>query len=78
MFERHVSSISSYWDPYYDQHLMLDKIALNLLYIQTSSDVDRGWILATHEIKDQLSSLQSNGNKKEVCFAEQIVRVVVK
>lgn len=45
---------------------MLDKIALNLLYIQTSSDVDRGWILTTNEIKDQLNSLQSNGNKKEV------------
>lgn len=56
----------SYWDPYYDQHLMLDKIALNMLYIQTSSDVDRGWILTTNEIKDQLNSLQSNGNKKEV------------
>ncbi|XP_037032551.1 sorting nexin-17 [Bradysia coprophila] len=56
---------SSYWDPYYDQHLMLDKIALNLLYIQTSSDVDRGWILTTNEIKDQLNVLQANGNKKE-------------
>lgn len=46
---------------------MSDKIALNLLYIQTSSDVDRGWILTTNEIKDQLNILQSNGNKKEVC-----------
>lgn len=47
---------------------MLDKIALNLLYIQTSSDVDRGWILTTNEVKDQLDALQSNGNKKEVCL----------
>lgn len=47
---------------------MLDKIALNLLFIQTSSDVDRGWILTTNEIKDQLNSLQSNGNEKEVRF----------
>ncbi len=46
---------------------MLDKIALNLLYIQTSSDVDRGWILTTNDIKDQLNDLQLNGNKKEVC-----------
>lgn len=44
---------------------MPDNIALNLLYILTLSDVERGWIITTNEIRDQLSSLQSRGNKKE-------------
>lgn len=55
----------SYWDPCYDQQLMQDKIALNLLYIQTVSDIEYDWIIATKDIKDQLTNLQERGNKKE-------------
>lgn len=55
----------NYWDPQYDLELMHDKIALNLLYIQTLSDVERGWIIASNDIKDQLSTLQARGNKRD-------------
>ncbi|XP_055692979.1 sorting nexin-17 [Lutzomyia longipalpis] len=55
----------NYWDPCYDLELMRDSIALNLLFIQTLSDVERGWILTTKEARDQLTKLQTHGNKKE-------------
>lgn len=44
---------------------MTDSIALNVLYILTLSDVERGWILATHEQREQLHKLQQSGNKRE-------------
>lgn len=56
----------SYWDPRYDLQLMQDNIALNLLYIQTVSDIECDWIIATQDVKDQMASLQDRGNKKEV------------
>lgn len=56
----------SYWDSSYDQYLMQDSIALNLLYILTLSDIERGWIITPNEIQDQLNILQARGNKKEV------------
>lgn len=55
----------NYWDPCYDLELMLEKISLNLLYIQALSDIERGWIVTTKDIRDQLSNLQARGNKKE-------------
>ncbi|XP_037915888.1 sorting nexin-17 isoform X2 [Hermetia illucens] len=55
----------SYWDPRYDLQLMQDNIALNLLYIQTVSDIECDWIIATQDVKDQMASLQDRGNKKE-------------
>lgn len=54
-----------FFDPCYDLELMRDKVALNLLYIQTVSDVERGWVVADAEQKEELSGLQSRGNKKE-------------
>ncbi|XP_055372640.1 sorting nexin-17 [Condylostylus longicornis] len=54
-----------YWDPCYDIQLMQDKIALNLLYIQTVSDIEKDWIIVSPDIKAQLRSLQDRGNKKE-------------
>uniref|UniRef100_A0A1B0DJZ4 Uncharacterized protein n=1 Tax=Phlebotomus papatasi TaxID=29031 RepID=A0A1B0DJZ4_PHLPP len=44
---------------------MRDNIALNLLFIQTLSDIERGWILTTKEARDELTNLQAHGNKKE-------------
>lgn len=44
---------------------MADNIALNVLYILTLSDVERGWILATGEQREQLHKLQHAGNKRE-------------
>lgn len=44
---------------------MRDRIALNLLYIQTVSDIEKGWIVASLDTKEQLANLQARGNKKE-------------
>jgi sorting nexin-17 len=43
-----------------------DRVALNLLYTQAIWEVERGWVLATKDIRNKLSSLQSRGEKKEV------------
>lgn len=45
---------------------MQDSIAMNVLYILTNSDIERGWILATNECKNQLQTMQTKGNKKDV------------
>ncbi|GFG30468.1 hypothetical protein Cfor_09310 [Coptotermes formosanus] len=55
----------SYWDPGYDLELMSNQVALNLLYVQTVADVERGWVLSSKEMKQQLASLQARGAKKE-------------
>lgn len=55
----------NYWDPNYDLDLMRDKIALNLLYIQSISDIERGWAIASPETRQCLSSPQVSGNKHE-------------
>lgn len=55
----------SYWDPSYDLELMSDKVALNLLYVQTVADVEKGWILSSKETQKHLASLQARGAKKE-------------
>lgn len=43
-------------------------MGLNLLYMQTVQDVERGWVLTNHEIQRQLAALQAKGAKKEVLF----------
>lgn len=45
---------------------MQDSIALNMLYILTLSDCDRGWIICNSTVKEELATLKANGNKKEV------------
>ncbi|XP_019880350.2 sorting nexin-17 [Aethina tumida] len=55
----------SYWDISYDLDLMNDPIALNLLYFQTVSDIERNWILCTKEVKSQLTNLQVKLAKRE-------------
>lgn len=44
---------------------MTDPVALNLLYIQTVSDIERGWILCTKEVKSQLAHFQARLSKRE-------------
>lgn len=44
---------------------MSHKISLNLLYVQTLSDVERGWVQANQDTRRQLALLQSRGAKKE-------------
>uniref|UniRef100_A0A671RGC4 Sorting nexin-17 n=1 Tax=Sinocyclocheilus anshuiensis TaxID=1608454 RepID=A0A671RGC4_9TELE len=56
----------SYWDTAYDSDVMDDRVGLNLLYAQTVSDIERGWILVNKEQHRQLKSLQEKGSKKEV------------
>lgn len=55
----------NFWDSSYDLDLMRDKIALNLLYIQAVSDLERGWLIANSEHLECLSSLHVSGKKIE-------------
>ena len=55
----------SSWDPKIDEELMQSKITLNLLYVQTLCDVERGWVQASNETKRQLAQMQSRGAKFE-------------
>lgn len=45
--------------------LMSDPVALNLLYVQTVSDIERGWIFCSRETKTQLANLQVLLAKRE-------------
>uniref|UniRef100_A0A182WF87 PX domain-containing protein n=1 Tax=Anopheles minimus TaxID=112268 RepID=A0A182WF87_9DIPT len=56
---------TGYWDPCYDVELMRDRIALNLLYIQALSDVERGWIVTSRDLNEQLTNMQARGSKSE-------------
>lgn len=58
--------IHSYWDSALDLKLMLDRSTLNLLYAQTVSDIERGWIITNKDVEEQLAILQSRGAKREV------------
>lgn len=55
----------SYWDKDIDLQLMSDPVALNLLYVQTVSDVERSWIYCSKETRNQLANLQAQLAKKE-------------
>lgn len=58
--------LSSYWDSDYDLKLFSHKVSLNLLYVQTVSDVEQGWILCSNETRNTLANLQARGDKKQV------------
>ncbi|XP_076039962.1 sorting nexin-17-like [Oratosquilla oratoria] len=55
----------NYWDSSIDEEVMEDRVGLNLLYVQTVADVERGWILASREVQRQLAALQAKGAKRE-------------
>ena len=55
------------WDPQIDEELMSDAATLNLLYVQTVAEVERGWVRADAETKRTLARMQARGAKKEVC-----------
>uniref|UniRef100_A0A8C6K849 Sorting nexin-17 n=1 Tax=Nothobranchius furzeri TaxID=105023 RepID=A0A8C6K849_NOTFU len=63
--EFHIVLRKSYWDMAYDADVMDSRVGLNLLYGQTVSDVERGWILVNKDQHRQLKSLQEKGSKKE-------------
>ncbi|XP_037298503.1 LOW QUALITY PROTEIN: sorting nexin-17-like [Manduca sexta] len=54
-----------YWDPCYDVDLMIDKVSLDLLYLQTIEELDLGWITADAQTKDILASYASKKQKRE-------------
>ncbi|CAG4977964.1 unnamed protein product [Parnassius apollo] len=56
----------SYWDPRYDIDVMCDRVALDLLYLQTIEDIDLGWIYINSQTKDLLNTHESRKEKKEV------------
>jgi len=55
----------SCWDPSIDDSLMAETSTLNLLYIQTVSDIERGWILTSADTKQQLALMQAKGAKRQ-------------
>jgi len=55
----------SSWDSKIDEELMNHKVTLNLIYLQTLSDLERGWIQASPDIRRQLAQMQSRGAKRE-------------
>ncbi|XP_072042447.1 sorting nexin-17-like [Amphiura filiformis] len=54
-----------YWDSAYDDELVDDRVALQLLYVQIVSDVERGWVEGTKEQLSRLEALKAKGSKKE-------------
>ncbi|ROL09252.1 Sorting nexin-17 [Anabarilius grahami] len=70
----HIVLRKSYWDTAYDSDVMDDRVGLNLLYAQTVSDIERGWILVNKEQHRQLKSLQEKGSKKEFIRLAQTLK----
>lgn len=59
-------SFYSFWDPCYDVNLMIDRVSLDLLYLQTIEELDLGWITADPQTKEMLATYESKKQKKEV------------
>ncbi|MEE6515309.1 hypothetical protein FKM82_023955, partial [Ascaphus truei] len=64
----------SYWDASYDDDVMENRVGLNLLYAQTVSDIERGWIQVNKEQLRQLKSLQEKVSKKEFIQLAQTLK----
>ncbi|XP_068135893.1 sorting nexin-17 isoform X1 [Hyperolius riggenbachi] len=64
----------SYWDSSYDEDVMESRVGLNLLYAQTVSDIERGWIQVSKEQHRQLKSLQEKVSKKEFIQLAQTLK----
>uniref|UniRef100_A0A8D0L100 Sorting nexin-17 n=1 Tax=Sphenodon punctatus TaxID=8508 RepID=A0A8D0L100_SPHPU len=64
----------SYWDSAYDDDVMEHRVGLNLLYAQTVSDIEQGWILVNKEQHRQLKSLQEKVSKKEFIRLAQTLK----
>uniref|UniRef100_A0A8D0CT28 Sorting nexin 17 n=1 Tax=Sander lucioperca TaxID=283035 RepID=A0A8D0CT28_SANLU len=72
--EFHILLRKSYWDMAYDGDVMDNRVGLNLLYAQTVSDIERGWILVNKDQDRQLKSLQEKGSKKEFIHLGQTLK----
>ncbi|CAB4061409.1 SNX17 [Lepeophtheirus salmonis] len=65
------------WDPDIDSQLFSNQVTLNLLYIQTVTDVERGWVQASQDTKRTLSRMQARGAKTRVAIGmrELVIRL---
>ncbi|PKK18104.1 sorting nexin 17 [Columba livia] len=63
-----------YWDSSYDDDVMEHRVGLNLLYVQTVSDIEHGWILVNKDQHRQLKSLQEKVSKKEFIRLAQTLK----
>ncbi|XP_019751747.1 sorting nexin-17 [Hippocampus comes] len=72
--EFHILLRKSYWDMVYDADVMDNRVGLNLLYAQTVSDIERGWMLVSKDQHRQLKSLQEKGSKKEFIHLGQTLK----
>ncbi|CAH1774725.1 unnamed protein product [Owenia fusiformis] len=54
-----------YWDISMDDDLLEDRVAMNLLYVQAVSDVERNWVMVTKDQHKQLQTLKQKSSKKE-------------
>lgn len=55
----------SSWDPSIDDRLLAEQSTLNLVYMQTVADIERGWILTSADTKQQLALMQARGSKRQ-------------
>ena len=56
----------AFWDSTWDDDLLTNDVATEMLYLQTVSDVERGWIHASKESRRLLRSYQDQNDKREV------------
>ncbi|XP_017476318.1 PREDICTED: sorting nexin-17 isoform X2 [Rhagoletis zephyria] len=55
----------SYWNPLYDLSLLQEPVSLKLLFEQTASDIENGWIIAAPDVLQKLASMREHGLQKE-------------
>ena len=55
-----------FWETEVEEALLADKVALNLLYVEVVSDIDRGWILATNDQLAKIESLRRTNSKRNL------------
>ena len=67
----------SSWDSSIDDVLLSEQSTLNLLYIQTVADLERGWIVTSEETKQQLALMQARGSKRQYMEVMTIINISV-
>jgi len=48
----------------FDDDIMEDRVAMNLLYVQVADDFERGWMLCNNNVKQKLEQLQKTPNSR--------------
>ncbi|XP_071855202.1 sorting nexin-17-like isoform X1 [Apostichopus japonicus] len=54
-----------YWDPIFDDEVMSNRVALQLLFIQTVQEVQQGWLTGTKEQFKRLDALRIKNSRRE-------------